>query len=98
MRHTALEISVGIFVILLFLLGSCIGLFADKSTVIRAAETAGYTQIVVTDHSYLLVGLRGCDEKDTARFTVKAKNQLGKEVEFYVCTGAIFKGATIRTR
>ncbi|KKP80380.1 MAG: hypothetical protein A2271_04865 [Candidatus Moranbacteria bacterium RIFOXYA12_FULL_35_19] len=77
---------------------SCRGILVDKNVAIRAVETQGFSNIKVIDHAWFAVGLRGCSSKDAARFTVKATNPAGKEVECYVCSGWLFKGATIRTK
>lgn len=85
--------------ILLTLTVSCgRGAFVDKSVAERALETQGYSNVKIIDHSWFAVGLRGCDEKDAARFTATATNPAGREVQLYVCTGWLFKGATIRTK
>lgn len=73
-----------------------LGMFKNSSTAIKALEIQGYTDIQITDHAWLLIRFRGCDGKDAARFTATAKNPRGQEVEVYVCTGLVFKGATIR--
>lgn len=73
------------------------GIFADETVAKKSLEKQEYSKILVIDKSFFLVGLRGCDEKDAAKFTVRAVNPVGKKVEIYVCTGWPFKGATIRT-
>ena len=86
-----------ILMVVFVLLISCRGVFADEKVAKNSLEKQGYGKILVIDKSFFLVGLRGCDEKDAAKFTVKAVNPVGKKVEVYVCTGWPFKGATIRT-
>lgn len=76
--------------------GLCRGVFASEDAAIRALEAQGYSNIQIVDHAWFAVGLRGCDEKDAARFTAKVTNPSGKPAEVYVCTGVIFKGGTIR--
>lgn len=78
-------------------LALCRGIFVSEDTAIRALETQGYNDVVVTDHAYLFIGLRGGDGGDAARFICQAINPAGKEVEVYVFVGWPFKGATIRT-
>ncbi len=73
------------------------GLWADKSTALRALEKQGYSDVRIIDHSWFMVSVRGCSNSDAAKFTALAKNPVGKEVECFVCTGWPFKGATIRT-
>lgn len=92
-----LAISVILILVVFFVvLGR--GIFASKDVAIRALEAQGYSNIAIVDHAWLAVGLRGCDEKDAARFTAKVTNPAGKSAEVYVCTGVIFKGGTIRVR
>jgi len=85
-----------IVVIILIFLSVGRGAFADQGVAVRALEAQGYSNIQIVDKAIFLVGMRGCDEKDAARFTAKATNPAGKPAEVYVCTGMIFKGGTIR--
>ncbi len=73
------------------------GALVNEKVAIRALDSQGYSNIKITDHSWFAVSLRGCDKGDAARFTAKATNPTGKETEVYVCTGWLFKGATVRT-
>jgi hypothetical protein len=72
------------------------GMLVSESVAKNAAETQGFTQVEVTDRAIFFVAQRGCSKSDSVRFTVKAVNPAGKRVKFYVCSGWIFKGATIR--
>jgi hypothetical protein len=74
------------------------GIFASQDVAVRALEAQGYSDIQIVDHAWFAVGLRGCDDKDAARFTAKVTNPAGKSAELYVCTGVIFKGGTVRVR
>ena len=76
---------------------ACRGVFADENAARESLKKQGYSKVRIIDKSFFMVGLRGCDEKDAAKFTVKAVNPAGILVEVYVCTGWPFKGATIRT-
>ena len=89
-------LAYSIIVLLVFLLLAMRGLFANQGVAVRALDAQGFTGIHIVDHSWFLVGLRGCDGKDAARFTARATNASGKSVEVYVCTGVLFKGGTIR--
>lgn len=93
-----IEVLIIIIVVVFLPLSFCRGILVDESVAIRAMETQGYSNIEVVDHTWFIVGLRGCSKNDAARFTVKAINPAGKDIECYVCTGWIFKGATIRTK
>lgn len=72
------------------------GIFVKENVAIRTAHVNGFTEIKVVDKVWFLPALRGCSEKDAVRFTVRAKNFKGEEVEFYVCSGWLFKAATVR--
>lgn len=86
-----------ILVVAIVILSVCRGSLVNESTVISAIENQGYSNVNITDHAWLLVGYRGCDAHDAARFTVIAINPIGQEVEIYACSGFPFKGITIRS-
>lgn len=92
------KLVIVLFFVVLFGFVFTRGLWVNENVAVRALETQGYQNIQVVDHVWFAVGMRGCGEKDAARFTVRATNALGKNVELYVCSGWIFKGATIRTK
>ncbi|OGZ18036.1 MAG: hypothetical protein A2V72_01250 [Candidatus Nealsonbacteria bacterium RBG_13_37_56] len=73
------------------------GVFVSESRAIKCLETQGYSDIEIINHAWFMIGLRGGDTKDAARFTVMATNPVGRKVKVYVFTGFLFKGATIRT-
>lgn len=96
------ELGSWLLLILIVVVGASIlgltyarGAFAREETAIRTLETAGYSKIHITDHSWAFIGWRGCDANDAAKFTATAVNPVGKEVELIVCTG-LFKGGTVR--
>jgi len=74
------------------------GLFVDQSVAVKALENQGFSNITIIEKDWLFVGFKGCDASDSARFPVIATNPLGKRVEVMVCSGWLFKGATIRTK
>lgn len=92
----------GLFILVLVVaaafLGVGRGVFASEDLAVRTLEAQGYSDIKITDHDWFFVGLRGCDEKDAARFTAEVTNPAGKPANVYVCTGAFFKGGTVRVR
>lgn len=92
------EIVLLIVVLFLMVGSTCRGAFVDESVAVTSLEKQGYTDIKIIDHDWFLVGWKGCDEKDAAKFTAIAKNPIGNEVEVFICTGWFFKGATIRTK
>ena len=87
-----------VLIIAVFFIWFGMGIFANQNVAVRTLEAQGYSNIQIVDHAWFVVGLRGCDEKDAARFTAKVTNPAGKPAEVYVCTGVIFKGGTIRGR
>jgi hypothetical protein len=86
-------IAVIVFMILL----ECRGAFVSPQVAVNTLETQGYSQITITDHHYVAVGLQGCGTEDAAKFDAEAVNPAGRRVALFVCTGMFFKGATIRT-
>lgn len=73
------------------------GFLVNDDIAVRALETAGYTDVQITEKAWFAIGFRGGEDSDAARFTAKAKNPSGKEVTVYVFSGWLFKGATIRS-
>ena len=73
------------------------GSFVDESVAIKALQKQGFTDINITGKEWLFVGLRGCSEDDSVKFTVIAKNPRNETVEVYVCSGWLFKGSTVRS-
>lgn len=74
------------------------GIFVSEDSAINSLETQGYSDVKITDSAWFMVGIRGCNQRDAARFTATATNPVGQEVEIYVCAGWPFKGGTIRTK
>lgn len=91
-RYIILEI---IFIILIGVLVIA-GYFIDEKVAVDALHKQGFTDVNITDKSWLFVEFRGCGEGDYAKFTATAKNPRNETVEIYVCAGW-FKGATIRS-
>lgn len=85
------------FVVVILILSMCRGSFVSESAAITAVENQGFSNVEVVDHDWLLVGYRGCDAHDTAKFTLTATNPIGQKVEIYACSGFPFKGFTIRS-
>lgn len=71
------------------------GSFINESVAVEVLESAGYSDVVIKDHKWFMVGVRGCGS-DAARFDAVAKNIKGFYVKPFVCVGWPFKGATIR--
>jgi hypothetical protein len=94
---TLIELLLILVVVAVIFLSVFRGAFVGEDIATRALEKQGYSDIRITKHNWFLIGLRGCDARDAAKFTAKVKNPAGKDAEVFVCTGWIFKGATIRT-
>ena len=92
-----IELITTIVVVIVVLFSICRGVLVEENVAIRAAETQGYSNVKVLNHTWFLVGLRGCGSHDAARFTIQATDPAGKDIECYVCSGWILKRATIRT-
>lgn len=96
--NAGFRLIVNLAIVLLILIGVQFrGSLVDKDVAIRALEKQGYSNIEIINHQYFAVGWKGCDSKDAAKFTARVTNPAGKRVEVFVCTGWLFKGATIRT-
>lgn len=93
---TAIELIYALLIVLIFAVSLFRGVFVSDDVGVKALENQGYTNIRVTDNSFFVVGLRGCDGKDAARITATVTNSQGKDVTLYVCAGWPFKGATVR--
>ncbi len=85
-----------VFVVLCIFVSLFKGVFVKEDVALRTARINGFTEIKVVDKAWFLPMIRGCSQRDAVRFTVKARNYQGENVEFYVCSGWLFKAATIR--
>ena len=86
---------IGLIVLIIL---SCRGCVVDDRKPVEAVmKTQGFTEFTINDKDWLFVGLRGCQADEAAKFEVTATNPMGEKVNFLVCTGWPFKGATIRT-
>lgn len=86
-----------IFLVVFFAWEFGSGILTSEDTAIKAAEVQGFSDVRVTNKAIVLLRWRGCGSGDSARFSLRAKNPEGKDMDFYVCTG-FFKGSTIRTK
>lgn len=73
--------------IALLLLAGC----TSETDARRALEAEGYKDIQITGYDWF-----ACAKDDTFHTGFKAKNRDGKTVSGVVCSGLIFKSATIR--
>jgi len=83
--------------ILLISFGLFSGTMVNEKVAVNCLEVQGYSDIKVIDHAWFFIPFRGGDRGDSARFHMRAVNPAGKEVDVYVFSGWLFKGATIRT-
>ena len=88
-------------VILLVVLGGWVlqgcGACVDDANVKKAVEKQGYSEVRLTDKSIFFITFRGCSKEDSAKYSARAKNPKGKEVDLIICAGWPFKGVTVRT-
>lgn len=85
-----------VIIVLMIVFSMFRGAFVNQDIAVRALDTAGYTEIEIIDEAFFFMALRGGEKSDAARFHAKAINPVGKEVDVYVFSGWLFKGATIR--
>jgi hypothetical protein len=96
--EVGLDLVMIIVAVVIVVFSLCRGAFVSDDIAYRAAKNQGFSNVKVVDDAWFAVGLRGCSSHDAARFTIHATNPAGDEVECYVCSGWLFKGATIRTK
>jgi len=72
------------------------GHLVDQGRVERLLTDQGMTDVSVTHRATLFVNMRGCGERDLAKFTADATNANGKRVTVTVCGTWPFGGVTMR--
>lgn len=97
-KETVMTVALIAFMVILIVSSMARGVFAKEAVAIRTLQAQGFSNIKIVDHAWFFIGLRGCDGHDAARFTAKATNPAGIQTQVYVCTGAFFKGGTIRVK
>ena len=88
-------ILTGIVIIFLILIAGR-GMLVDEQVAIETMEAQGFSDVVVEESAWFLVGFRGCGNDDAAKFEVSANNSNGQRVDCIVCADWPFKGSTIR--
>jgi hypothetical protein len=73
------------------------GVLVSEDVAIKALETSGFENAVVTERDWFCIAWRGGSTDDVVRFQCTATNPSGKEVTVFVYAGWPFKGATVRT-
>lgn len=76
-----------LFLLLVGTLSGC----TNSSDAHRALESSGYTDVRITGYDFF-----ACSEDDFFHTGFAAKNPNGVEVQGTVCSGLLFKNATIR--
>lgn len=71
---------------------------ADPNDAVRAAESMGFTEVVVTEEAHVVPSLYGCGQDDGAAFFFSAKNPIGKQVNAVACCSFMLKGCTVRAK
>jgi len=86
------------FALFLIFFVPCRGCMVDDEAPVKAVlKTHGFSNYQIHDKDWFVVGFRGCQADEAAKFEVTATNPSGKKVDFLVCTGWPFKGGTIRS-
>lgn len=91
----------GIYIVFMFLLvfGSCFrGVLVSDQVAYDALSVQGYTEVRITERHWFAPWFFGCDRKDAVGFEVSAVNPRNQRVTLTVCSGFLFKGATIRSK
>lgn len=78
--------------------GSRVYLGSGQSHAIDAAESMGFTDVTVTLSALNPGTLLGCSDEDDLAYQLSATDVNGERQELVYCTGAFFKGGTIRFR
>lgn len=79
--------------------GRCVrGSFVPEEQAIFAAEAEGLSQVQVEDHSWFAIGLRGCSQRDAAKFVVSGVTKEGSRTTLTICVDWPLRGATIQPK
>lgn len=73
-------------------MGACV----DDAVAMRALSDQGFTDARIRSRSDFFSWANGCDGTDSVAWQVDAKRE-GRPVRLTVCSGAIWKGATVRS-
>jgi hypothetical protein len=72
------------------------GYLVNDEVALHAAQVSGYTDVAVTGRHNIWPGLFGCSGHDAVGINVTATNPQGQRVDLLVCSGWLFKSATVR--
>jgi hypothetical protein len=79
-----------------YMISAC-GFTIGDSVAYNTMENAGFTDVKIVARHELTPSWNGCSESDSIAFEVRATNPTnGKRVNAVVCSGWLFKAATIR--
>lgn len=84
------------FLLCLFTMVAGCGEFVEPSNAIRSAESAGWSEVRVTEQHGMAPVFYGCGKDDSVAFGIVGKNPAGKRANATVCCGLIFKSCTVR--
>lgn len=94
--ETTVFVFTFIFFVAALIFGVFGGLLVKEDGAIQLLEAQGFSDVNITSHQWLFVGLRGCEDSDAAKFTFEATGPNGQIVDnLFVCKG-LFKGYTLR--
>ena len=85
-----------ILYLLIFFIFLFVGVCVDYDEGESALNAMGYENYEVIDKAWFAVGLRGCNWNDDAMFHVNITHPNGTTTRALVCTGWLWKEATIR--
>jgi len=68
----------------------------DSSSAEQALINAGFSHPTCSENHWFLKQMNGCSEDDSFAWDCTAINSKGKKINVTVCTGLLFKKATIR--
>lgn len=60
-----------------------------------ALEQVGYTNVELIDKEVYFIGFKGCGKSNSALFTMRGTDPIGKDRTVVVCAG-VLKGGTLR--
>ncbi len=93
---TFVELLITISALVLIVASLMRGCLVEDNVAIHTAEVSGYTEPKVIARHNIAPTLFGCSGSDAVGFEVTAKNPQGQPVTLLICSGWIFKAATVR--
>jgi hypothetical protein len=87
----------GFGILLIAAAASLRGALTHPEAAVRALEAGGYREIKIGARKVFLVGARGCNPEDAARYEATAVDAKGASVSVYVCVGWPVGESTVHT-